>query len=86
MGPGPGPYVGPVWTFLHNIVEPIDPISGSGPIIVQCEYTISVNSLNIVGGESRWNPISSIFDHFVTDIKLLRCKDRDKIIHLNSQK
>ena len=36
-GPGTYPCLRPVWTFLHNILEPID----SGPSLLQCEYTAS---------------------------------------------
>ena len=32
MGPGPCPCPGPVRTFLHNILEPIDPGSGPFPV------------------------------------------------------
>ena len=80
---GPGPCVGTVWISLHNIVKPIDPIPGPSPITMQCEYTISVNSLSTAGRKLQWNLTSSILDHFVTDTKLLWCKDRDKVIHLN---
>ena len=45
MGSGPCPCLGPVWTFLHNILEPINlspvPCSIPGPGRMQCEYNIS---------------------------------------------
>ena len=33
------PYLGPLWTFLHHLLERIDLILG--PLAVQCEYTIN---------------------------------------------
>ena len=41
MGPGSFPCLGPVWTFLYNILGPISagpiPSTCHGPIPVQCE-------------------------------------------------
>ena len=42
MGPGACPCLGLVWTFLHNILEPIDQVPG--PIPVQCEHTTTLHS------------------------------------------
>ena len=51
MGSGPCPCLGPVWTFLHNILEPINlspvPCSIPGPGRMQCEYTISRTATEI---------------------------------------
>ena len=44
MVPGSCPCLGPVGTFLHNLLGPIDPVPDPcpvpGPVPVQCEYTI----------------------------------------------
>ena len=41
MGPGPYPSLRPVLTFLHNILESIDPFPipcpCTGPVLVKCE-------------------------------------------------
>ena len=40
------PFFKPVWTFLYDILEPIDPVPGpypcTGPVPVQCDKTISI--------------------------------------------
>ena len=40
MGPGPCPCLGPASTFSLNFLEPIDPIPGPCPVLMQFEYTI----------------------------------------------
>ena len=45
IGRGPCPCLGPVWTFIHQILEPLDqspvPCPAPVPVAVQCEGVIS---------------------------------------------
>ena len=65
MGPGTGPCLGPVWTFLHHMPEPIDPVQGPcpvpGPVLMQYEFTISNSSEENKVIYQQWTGAISLF-------------------------
>ena len=56
MGPRPCPCLWSLWTFLHDILEPIDPVSG--PVPFMCSVNISPNyhnyQLSKVSHDGKW--------------------------------